>query len=136
MSNSTMVIANSKRAGLMGPEHVSQIGELRDPGVLTVAATGTAETLDTAAYTIFELTLDDDCTLTLGAPDTTVRQVLLYLRQDGSGGHVITYPGAVLWVGGSDHVLTSAASALDIVSLVTIDGGTSWAGTVVGQGFA
>ena len=135
---STLSIANADRAGLMGPQHVAQLGSIVTLQVQVVAATGAAETLDTAAYTVFDLTLDDDCTLTIGAPASgiMVRQVLLYLRQDGSGGHTITYPGTVLWPGGSDHALTPAASALDAVSLLTIDGGTNWIGTVVGQGFA
>lgn len=100
--------------------------------VNTVAATGAAETLPATAN-VHDLTLTADCTLTL--PTLTSGKacaITVILRQDGTGSRLVTWPGSVSWVSGSAPTLKTAAAAVDVVTLFTLDGGTSWGGAAVG----
>jgi len=54
----------------------------------------------------------------------------------GSTARALTYPAAVKWGGGVDHVMSTANDAVDIVSMFTIDGGTTIYATVCGIAFA
>ena len=54
----------------------------------------------------------------------------------GSTARALTYPASVLWGGGVDHVMTTTNDAVDIVSFLTIDGGTTIYATVCGVAFA
>ena len=54
----------------------------------------------------------------------------------GSTARALTYPAAVKWGGGVDHVMSTADNAVDIVSMFTIDGGTTIYATVCGIAFA
>ena len=47
-----------------------------------------------------------------------------------------TYPSSIHWGGGTDHVMSVANDAVDIVSFFTIDGGTTVYASIVGQAFA
>lgn len=102
--------------------------------VNTVAATGTTETIDASAATVHDITLDDDCALTF-AGTATGRSVsfTLIVRQDGSGGHAVTWP-SVLWAGGTEPVVTTTASAVDVFTFFAI--GTTWYGFTAGQAMA
>lgn len=103
--------------------------------VNTVAASGATETLDLAAGNFHDVTLDADCTLTLtGATAGVECYMTILLRQDGTGSRTVTWPASVEWVGGSAPTLQTAASAWDIVVLVTVDGGTTWFAQHAGTG--
>lgn len=100
--------------------------------VNTVAATGAAETLPATAN-VHDLTLTANCTITL--PTLTSGKacaITVILRQDGTGSRLVTWPGSVSWVTGSAPTLKTAAAAVDVVTLFTLDGGTSWGGAAVG----
>lgn len=100
--------------------------------VNTVAATGSTETLPATAN-VHDLTLTADCTLTLPTLTTgKACSITVILRQDGTGSRLVTWPGSVSWVTGSAPTLKTAASAVDVVTLFTLDGGTSWGGASVG----
>lgn len=98
-----------------------------------VAAAGATETLDLAAGNWHDVTLSADCTITLaGATNGTGCSMLLLLRQDGTGGWEATWPGTVTWPDGVAPVLASEPDAVNIITLVTDDGGASWFGAMVG----
>lgn len=44
--------------------------------------------------------------------------IYLILVQDATGGRTATWPASVLWPGGSPPVLSTAANAVDIVSMI------------------
>lgn len=76
-------------------------------------------------------------TLTINNPTATgfVCPILLFVTQDGTGGRTITWPASFKWAGGSAPTVTSTASATDIYSAFTRDGGTTWYANIVGQNF-
>jgi hypothetical protein len=98
-----------------------------------VAASGSTETLDLADGNVHDVTLTDDCTLTLaGATNGVECQMRILLRQGASPPHLVTWPGSVEWVGGVEPTLQTALNSWDWVSLVTLDGGTTWYGQHAG----
>lgn len=60
--------------------------------------------------------------------------VSIYLTQGGAGGYTVAWPSGTKWSGGAP-ALSTAAGAVDIVVLETIDGGTTWFGSLVGTNF-
>jgi hypothetical protein len=75
------------------------------------------------------LTLTGNPTFTLaGAFTDRATDIRLILKQDGTGGRTVTWPGTITWATGSAPVLYSAAAGTDIVGLVSVDDGTSWLG--------
>ncbi len=95
--------------------------------------TGTTETFDPTDGNVHTATLDDDCTFTLNPPIGTGAATLeLYVTQDGVGSHLVTWPGSVVWPGGTAPTLSTAAASVDRIILETLDGGTTWFGVLVG----
>jgi hypothetical protein len=103
--------------------------------VNTVASSGAAETLDLGDGNIHDVTLSDDCTFTFaGATNGEGCSFTLMLRQDGSGGHTTTWPASVEWPGGVAPTLSDGPNEVDVLSFLSVDGGTTWFGTVAGSG--
>jgi hypothetical protein len=103
----------------------------------TIAALGATHTLDLANGNAFDATLTANCTLTFaGATAGTLCSFLLRLHQDGTGGWVTTWPGSVVWPGGSAPTVDTTLSTLSEFVFETIDGGTTWEGHPVGGGGA
>lgn len=95
----------------------------------TVAASGAAQTVDFSTASMWDITLTADCTITLqGADATKACSLTLKLRQDGTGARKVTWPGSVTWLNGAAPSLHTAASSIDVVSLISDDGGTTWQG--------
>lgn len=106
-----------------------------DTSLVTVAATGAAETVDVSVARTYDLTLDADCTLTLsGAVTAEAHFVTIIARQDGFGGWDLTWPGSVAWPGGVTPVPDTTASTATVYTLFTLDGGTAWFGFMSGAG--
>lgn len=104
-----------------------------DTSLVTVSAAGATETIDVSVARTYDVTLTADCTLTLtGAVTAEAWFVTILLRQDGTGGWVVTWPGSVVWAGGSAPTLSTTPGDVDTVTLVTVDGGTVWLGYPVG----
>jgi hypothetical protein len=51
-------------------------------------------------------------------------QYVLQLQQDGVGGRTVTWPASVRWAGGLPPVLSVAANAIDVVTMVSLNGTT------------
>ncbi len=102
--------------------------------VSTANATGTT-TLNLANANVFNMTLTGTTTFVLsGATSGKACSFSLYLKQDATGGRVVTWPASVKWSGGAP-ALSTAANAVDILVFETLDGGTTWFGSLVGLNF-
>jgi hypothetical protein len=104
--------------------------------VKAVGNTGTAQTITLAAGLVQTFTVNGNCTFTMpsGLPSGQAIAFTVILTDSG-GPRTITFTG-VLWNGGADPTGTSAASAIDIFTFLTINGGTTWYGFPAGLGMA
>lgn len=59
----------------------------------------------------------------------------LILIQDAVGGRTVSWPASFKWSGKVAPTLTATAGGIDIITIVTYDGGTTWLATVAGQNF-
>lgn len=97
---------------------------------------GTAITLNLANGNVQKLTLTANCTITLTSPASgAMRSLTLLVFQDGVGSRTITWPGSVTWGNAGAPVLTITAAKMDMISLFTVDGGTTWYGALGAKGF-
>lgn len=123
-TSASPTVPNMARATLGGQEVVS-----------TANASG-ATTINLANGNVFNITLTANSTFTFsGATAGRACSFALYLRQNGTGGFTTTWPASVRWSGGAP-TLTTTASALDILVFESIDGGTTWYGSLVGNNFS
>lgn len=94
-----------------------------------VSASGAAQTIDVSVATVQDITLSANCTFTLaGAVSGRATSLTVVVRQDGTGGWTLTWPGSVSWPSGSAPVVPTAANAAQVFALITLDGGTTWFG--------
>lgn len=75
----------------------------------------TADTIDWTNGNKQLSTLTDNCTYTFTAPSGPA-SVTLRLIQDATGSRTATWPATVKWPGGTAPTLSTAASAIDVVS--------------------
>lgn len=109
------------------------------PNIIT--ASGTAA-IDLTLGPVWDITLTANSTITISNPtDAQIQQILVILRQGGSGSYTVTWPSSVDWQdpttglgGGSAPTLFTAVGAQNDISLTTIDTGTTWGGSMVGAG--
>lgn len=95
--------------------------------VNTVAAAGATETLDGDDYNIHDVTLDESVTFTF-TTSAAVAQFTLILRQDGSGGNSVTWPGSVKWHSLTAPTILTTGSAVHVLEFLTVNSGTTWRG--------
>ncbi len=96
---------------------------------------GSTETIDTANGNYHLGTLNANCTFTFTTiADTAERWFTLELIEDGTGTWTVTWPGSVVWLGGSTPAHTTTAGTTTIYSFFTRDGGTTWVGGQLGGG--
>jgi len=91
------------------------------------AATGTF-TMNCLASNFFDLTLTGNITIspTNVPPATRVWSGTIAAKQDATGGRTITWPAGTKYAGGVSPPATTTANALDIWSIMTYDGGTTY----------
>ena len=101
------------------------------------APAASAVTLDLENGNGFEVTLDQATTFTFSNPPAsgTLGSFTLILKQDGVGGWATTWPASVDWEASSAPTLSNAANLIDILSFMTVDGGTTWFGFTGGINF-
>lgn len=86
---------------------------------------------------VVSATLTGNTTFTFsGATASTACSFGLYLTQDGTGNRTVTWPASVKWAGGTAPTLSTGASNIDILVFETINGGTTWFGSLVGTNFS
>ena len=107
---------------------VETVGAVEE-NVNTVASSGATETLDVSLYGVHDITMSEACTFTFSnpAPSGKASSFVLILR----GAFTPTFPAGVDWSGGAPTYATPS-----IYTFTTVDGGTTWLGTLVGSGFA
>lgn len=106
-------------------------------GVQAVGNSGTALTLNpTVTGPVKTITLTADCTVTLTGATAGVETTLkLVLTQDATGSRHITWPASVRWPASTAPSLSTAAGAVDLLTLSSFDGGSTWYGNVLGQAY-
>ena len=111
------------------------------------AETKATATLNAGTISIdFNDGLSQTVTLTENVTDVTfanfnpsssyISNVTLRVTQDGIGGRTITWPVSILWAGGAAPTVSAGAGEVDIYGFTTYDGGSTWFGFSLGQGFA
>lgn len=106
----------------------------KDIGYLAHGNTGATETFD-ALTGWHSATLDANSTFTLtGATSGLVAAMVLELAQDGTGSRTVTWPGSVAWASGSAPTLSTTPADVDLITLFSRDGGTTWYGFTAGGG--
>jgi hypothetical protein len=104
--------------------------------VVTNGSTSGATTLNLANGNVFNLTLSGATTFTFsGATAGKACAFSVYLTQDGTGSRTVTWP-TVKWAGGTAPTLSTAANATDILVFESLNGGTTWFGSLVGANFS
>lgn len=98
--------------------------------------TGSTETFfSSTTGNVHTATLNANCTFTFAAVTSgKACSFTMLLTQDGTGSRLVTWPGSVVWQGGTAPVLATAAASVDILTFFTLDGGTVWYGFHVGSG--
>ena len=108
-------------------------------GLETLSALGNrtgATTLNLATGNVFSVTLTGATNFSItGATAGTACSFGLYLKQDTTGSRTVTWPGSVKWPSGTAPTLTTTAAATDILVFESIDGGTTWFGSLVGADY-
>lgn len=103
-----------------------------------VGNSGTSKTLDFEAGNTKTVTMTGNCTFAFSNPPVTgtLGAMTLFLLQDATGSRTATWPAAMKWAGGVAPVLSTAAGALDIITVLTKDAGTTYYGFLGGKAFA
>jgi hypothetical protein len=114
---------------------ISTTGGGKEGTAASTATTG-ATNLSLTSGNVQVLTLAVSTTITLsGATSGTACSLSLYIKQDGTGGRTVTWPASIKWPGGAAPVLSTAANTIDLIVLETLDGGTTWYGTLAGADY-
>lgn len=85
--------------------------------------------------TVFTLTMTGNTTFSFGTVPTGAYSCTLVIKQDSTGSRIVTWP-TMKWAGATPAVLSTAANAVDIISMFTPDSGTTWYATLAGKAFA
>jgi len=96
-------------------------------------ATG-AVALNLADGNVNSITLTGNTTLSFNNPASSglASNLTIIIAQDATGSRTVTWPASVKWAGGTAPTITTTASAVDILTLFTVDGGTTWYGFLSG----
>ena len=102
----------------------------------TVSTSGGVATLDMSSGTVFTITASENLEIALSNPPTsgTVGHATLVLTNP-AGAYTFTYGTAIKWEWGVAPTAT-AASTTDILTFMTLDGGTSYVGALSVSGAA
>jgi hypothetical protein len=120
-------------------DQILQRPEIKDYSetVATPAISAGTLTLDMETGNVFNVSMNANVTtLTITNPPATGKagSITLILTQDGTGGKTMTW-GTKKWAGGTSTALSTAANAIDIFTLFTINAGTTWYVVNVGKDF-
>jgi hypothetical protein len=144
--------SSDKRAWLQGRQVTYDEGLVDDldcadqvlsqPEIKDYAETRTAPSSSSGAITldlqngnVFQTTLTENITsLTIDNPPASGKagSFTWIVKQDGTGSRTIAWPAAVKWAGGSAPTLSTAADAVDVLTFLTTDAGTTWYGFAAG----
>ena len=103
----------------------------------TLAAQGNitgTHSFDLTNGNIQSATVTGDVTISFTNPPASGQVGTLTIFLTDGGDHTITWPGSVLWPGGSAPSLTSGGT--DLLVFTTFDNGTNWYGALGGANFS
>ena len=128
--NSYFVGAISKSAiAALGTGIIPTVNAATGTATLNLAAGTTLTTGATVGSSVYDETLTGAVTFTVsGFTVGAAQEITVILRQDATGGRVVTWPTAVKWSGGTAPTFVTTASTITVVHLVSDDGGA----TVIG----
>ena len=100
--------------------------------VTAITVSAGSQALDLSTTNIFNLTLASSTTLSFTNPPAAgiAYTVTLHCKQDGVGSRTITFPASVKFPNASAPVLSTQANKIDVLSLFTLDGGTTYVGAL------
>jgi hypothetical protein len=104
--------------------------------VSVTAAASTA--INCSLGNIFNVTMSNNITLLSfnNVPAAgRVYTMTLILNQDSTGARTLSWPTSIRWSGGVVPALTATANKIDIFTIFTHDGGTTWFGFIAGTNF-
>jgi hypothetical protein len=82
-----------------------------------VGASGTTKTIDFNTGNVQFIDLTGNVTFTLSNPVSGFAYNLV-LKQDATGSRTATWPASVKWAGGTPPTLSTAANAIDVITLI------------------
>lgn len=102
--------------------------------VSSPSSSGWVMTLSLNHGTVQVVTLNSSGTLSFVglAPSGYACSIVLYLEQGASGGSLVTWPPNTLWSQGVAPILSFSPGAIDVVTLTTFNGGSTWFGFLSG----
>ena len=103
--------------------------------VVTAVTDAATMTIDLSLGNIFSLgPITTDRTIAV-SDETTDQFFLVYLTQDGTGSHTVTWFSTITWLGtgGAEPVPSTAGNAVDIF-LIRVTGSSTYHGWIVSQG--
>ena len=112
-------------------------GQALEETSVTIATAGLSPVLDLSAGSVFDVTLTaTTATMSFSNAPSDSTGFTLIARQDASGSRTVTWPGTVDWPdGGVAPTLSTGSSAVDILTFITPNGGTTWFGFLGGLDF-
>ncbi len=97
-------------------------------GVYGNAVAMSAGAIDVSAGTVFTKTIAANTTISFTNVPAAPATACVTLILTNGGAYTVTWPSSVKWNGGTAPTLTS--SGVDILTFLTVDGGTTWYGSV------
>jgi hypothetical protein len=104
-----------------------------DKAAVSVNASATgAVSINPTTAAVWDLTLTGNVTISFtGWPAGKACSVTLIIRQDGTGNRILSWP-TILWDNGTLPTATLTASKVDVYTFLSVDGGTTVLGWMVG----
>lgn len=129
----------STTGGNVAGNVIGRFGQFQSMKMLTSVQTGVggAVVLDCGLYNSWRLTITGAITgFTISNPPPAGQLVTIYIFITYNGGTTVTWPSSFSWPNTTAPTLTVTTGTTDWISATTVDGGTKWFATVIGQAFA
>ena len=98
----------------------------------TASSQSSTYAINLASGNVFSLTQTGNVTLSFSnVPAAGCVSITLFLIQDGTGSRIPSFPGSVIWNGGTAPTFTTTANHVDIVVMTTTNAGTTWRAAAV-----
>jgi hypothetical protein len=122
VANAALARAGGAMSGRLDAKTVTQAAGALGSTIGAVA-------IDVAAAQYYTATVGADTTFSFSNVPAVANSIIgVILRLTNAGAHTVSWPASVKWPGGSAPAFTVAG--VDLVVLITDDGGTTWRGTL------
>lgn len=101
---------------------------------VVTANSSTSYAIDLQNGNVFNITLTGSCLFSFSNPPASGKacSITLILTQDGNGNRSASWPASVKWPSATAPTLSAGSGDVDIIQLMTVDGGTTWLGFLAG----